>query len=540
MALLRRIAAPSEFPTSYATVDTSPREYALVSVSGVPVARVSREVGEIIVRLDGTRNQEEIARDSAVSQAELAELLTRLDRIGVLRPARRPSVLMLRAPMTILVGSRRAGWLMGQWGWIAVALSPRPMQLAGVLLVLCGVLGLARVTDVVGQTVVTAQPLSVALAALAGLVGATFLHEAAHGAVLAKYGATPARAGVMVMMLAPAFFVDVTPGWSLPLRRHRVEVALAGPTTHLLLASVAFSVAPLTTGGPQHALVLFGVLAAGVAAFNLIPFVRFDGYLALMAALDIPHLRRQSMLDAASWFTRPITGSIRTPQIDRWWSVPFGILSALAPLILTVLALVRMGSALSRVGLLGALTLVSIAAVIVLVIIRGASRATRYLLEGGARPGRVLFLGLATVLGVATIVTSVSVPIARTGGFVVRGATVLYVENSASGCLSIRPGSRVDLHTSGLLPVSLGLATATGVADRVVSVPLEAFSPVSAPGVAVVARGVPLDIDPAAVGGLPAVGGARVTTGHQTMIQAAIGTISDMVAGAVGPHPARC
>lgn len=72
---------------------------------------------------------------------------------------------------------------------------------------------------------------------------------------------------------------------------------------------------------------------------NLIPFVRFDGYIALMSALDEPNLRSRTMRDGADFLTRLLFGGQPSGRsVNTWWSVPFGVASLIAPVVLAPLS----------------------------------------------------------------------------------------------------------------------------------------------------------------------------------------------------------
>ncbi len=146
---------------------------------------------------------------------------------------------------------------------------------------------------------------------------ATLFHEAAHGLTLTRLGGRPRRAGFMLFYLTPAFFVDVTDGWRLADRRHRVAIALAGPAVHATAAAVAMLAAlGLPASTARETLLLLAISCTVVVLVNLIPFVRFDGYIALMSALDEPNLRggRSATARASS----PASCSAARGSLGRW------------------------------------------------------------------------------------------------------------------------------------------------------------------------------------------------------------------------------
>lgn len=159
------------------------------------------------------------------------------------------------------------------------------------------------------------------------------IHELCHGGLLVYYGGKIKSMGVMLLYFSPAFFCDVTNGWYLPRKSQRVFIALAGVLSTFGFAGV-FAVAFALWGNSSNLWVgvcavylYFGVL------LNLIPFVRFDGYIALMAALDESHLRNHAMKEWKLFVFQVLSGqwsNISTRNIIR---TIYGICCSLTPII---------------------------------------------------------------------------------------------------------------------------------------------------------------------------------------------------------------
>ncbi|MDR3107331.1 MAG: hypothetical protein LBU05_03930, partial [Bifidobacteriaceae bacterium] len=135
-------------------------------------------------------------------------------------------------------------------------------------------------------------PVQFALVGFALLV-LVAIHELAHGTVLSAAGGRPRRLGFMLYYLTPGFFCDVSDSWRLG-RRTRIDVALAGVASQCQVGALA--ALPLLLGAPgASALVWLMVFNLACAATNLLPLLKLDGYLALMAAVGIPNLRSRAM-----------------------------------------------------------------------------------------------------------------------------------------------------------------------------------------------------------------------------------------------------
>ncbi len=128
------------------------------------------------------------------------------------------------------------------------------------------------------------------------------LHEFAHGLAAKTLGKPHGAAGeirsfgLQWMLVAPVPFVDVTPSWGIPRRRHRVLIGAAGMASDLLCAALAAMLWANLTPGPARlaCLQVMLVAAVGTVLFNANPLVRFDGYFILSDLLDVPNLGRRA------------------------------------------------------------------------------------------------------------------------------------------------------------------------------------------------------------------------------------------------------
>ncbi len=239
------------------------------------------------------------------------------------------------------------GRLYNSGGFILFA---RPLQWAMLAVTLAGLLAFAYHLLAGRYSVIRGggHYLALGLAALylAQFV-AVFLHEAAHALTCKHYGREVRRAGFMLYLGTPAFFVDTTDIWMEP-RRPRILVSAAGPYSGFFLASVA-SLLIFAAPSPFVAGLLYQfAFACNLLSFtNLNPLLQLDGYYILMDRLEIPMLRARALRFVQGELWRKLGRSEPLGREERVYAV-FGLL-ALAWTALAVFSVLRLlGSTLLR------------------------------------------------------------------------------------------------------------------------------------------------------------------------------------------------
>ncbi|TQJ30479.1 daptide biosynthesis intramembrane metalloprotease [Microbacterium sp. SLBN-146] len=462
----------------------------IVLASDVPVSRVSRPVVDLLRSLDGRTPVRDLQsrHDSASSPTEFLALVRRFEGRGLIAGAERrpPGRFSYRPPLTVQLASLGAPALFSRLERLRRRLLRGWMLTPIAVLIVLGAAALAVQAPTVLALLTRPLPVSSFLAVVAVLVAATFAHEAAHGMTLAGYGVLPRRAGVMLFYLSPAFFVDVTNGWRLADRRGRVAVALAGPAVNAALASAAALVAaiPGMDDTVRDALLILATASWSIVLVNLIPFVRFDGYLALMSALDIPNLRTSAIHDVRDTTGRVLFGSSRQPRrLPQAWVLPFGVMSVVTPLLLIALALDRIIRALSGGGPGGAWAILALAFIVAVGVTAALVKAVRHLFRTGARPWRVILVGTPIVAVAVCAGFIIPVQTTLTTGFVTSDASLRLVVPGAV-VPDIAPGTAVTLYEQGMLGRrAIAQAVVTARSDAPTSVPLGAVYPFDAPGV---------------------------------------------------------
>lgn len=509
------------------TFEGTPGEAVWIAmVHGVPSSRISRAVVDLLIAMDGQTALHDLHRRFAPSDSSesFLQLVGRFRASGLLEgdTKRPPGRLTFRPPFTLQIATLRAPAIFGRLDRLIVPLSPR-VVLVSVAVLLC--LGLSAAT-VQASDLLDVLTLPVPLTGLIGLVTAlaslTVLHESAHGLTLTRFGGRPRRAGFMLFYLTPAFFVDVTDGWRLPDRRQRAAVALAGPAVHAVVAALALLVAlMLPHAVVRQALLLLAVSCVAIVLVNLIPFVRLDGYIALMSALDEPNLRVRTIRDGGSFLTRFLFGGRRTSrELDTWWSVPFGLASLIAPVILVSFAVARANRALAGGGPLLGLLVVALESVVVLVGVVLVSRALRRVLRSGVSRLRFVSVCVVLVASIAAAGAAIPVPLTATFGFVTRSDRVLLVHAGDEAGAEVPEGAHVVLMSSGILANErVGDGTVGPRRAEPTTVPLDALFPVKADGASVPAT-IVAEVDVSEDdGSVPPTGQARIEIGERNLWQ---------------------
>jgi putative peptide zinc metalloprotease protein len=137
------------------------------------------------------------------------------------------------------------------------------------------------------------------------------LHELAHGMAVRRWGGEVHEAGIGLLFLVPAPYVDASAASAFVRRSQRAMVGAAGIVVELSLAAMAFCVWLATQPGAVHS-AAWGVMVVGAGStllFNGNPLLRFDAYFVLCDVLDLPNLAARSNAWWAHHLGRLLLGS---------------------------------------------------------------------------------------------------------------------------------------------------------------------------------------------------------------------------------------
>ncbi len=359
---------------------------------------------ELARLLDGTYSFGDLAGDGGTAAREqLTPFLVSLIELGLLERAGVDAQIETahRAP-------QRRRWMRLEYAWTGcapafAALRPLARALfspvaAAVLLTLlvAGGWALTSVAGTVWSDASRTPTLAVAVGSVVAMVLLITLHEMAHGLALTRFGGRVNRVGLMLIYLLPAAFCDVSDGYRLPGRWRRVVVALAGIAVQLLaIASCAITLHIIGSGGSddlRQLLAVVLVLNATIVVANLIPFIRFDGYWALVAALDAPNLYARGLAALGTRARRLVEGRLRTradnPGEDRPAPpessgdralMAYGAACAATPPVLVLAALWQWNLLLIQLGATGAVVWFALLGLSVVFVARVGLRRARTL-----------------------------------------------------------------------------------------------------------------------------------------------------------------
>ncbi|MGD0898807.1 MAG: biotin/lipoyl-binding protein [Thermoguttaceae bacterium] len=124
------------------------------------------------------------------------------------------------------------------------------------------------------------------------------IHEFGHGLTCKHFGGECHEMGVMVLVLTPCLYCNVSDSWMLPNKWHRAAIGAGGMYFELVLAAAATWLwwFTCTQPGLLNHLCLNAMFVASVTTviFNANPLLRYDGYYILADVTEIPNLRQKA------------------------------------------------------------------------------------------------------------------------------------------------------------------------------------------------------------------------------------------------------
>ncbi|GAA4025073.1 hypothetical protein GCM10023063_01690 [Arthrobacter methylotrophus] len=460
----------------------------IVAINGVPKARVSHDVATVLRALDGKKDPAQVAHHigSPWTADDVRGIVHQLVHTGVFdvtASRAEPRRIQFRAPLTVqLTLFNPAPFLKVLRPAVAAMVRPGALAAAAVLLA-SGIVGAFTAGPNLLRVLATPLPLEAYLFVAVAMFASTLLHELGHGMALVYFGGTPRRIGIMLFYLAPAFFCDVTDGWRLCSRKQRVLVALAGPLVHLGLGSVALAVQGLMSATSlRDAATLYGIICYAIAVLNLFPFIKMDGYIALMSALDIPHLRRKSITALADVVSHRLLGShvhARGQFLLAW----FGGASLLSGIAFMVIGFQRLIPIVLQLGYAGHIVVFVVVCLLLVVAAKGVTRFFSSASRRGSPAWRriaLLLLGTAAAAGLLTAIPVTSVVVA---GYTYSNGELKIVTPNESPVQAIVPGDAVTLKSQGMvIHEELARATIGAEPPSNSTAPMETIIPVTLPG----------------------------------------------------------
>ncbi len=122
------------------------------------------------------------------------------------------------------------------------------------------------------------------------------LHEFGHGLACKRLGGECHEMGLMMLVLTPCLYCNVSDSWMLSNKWQRAAIGAAGMYVEIVLAAFCTFVWWFTHPGLLNHLcfnVMF-VCSVSTLLFNANPLLRYDGYYILSDLIEIPNLRQKA------------------------------------------------------------------------------------------------------------------------------------------------------------------------------------------------------------------------------------------------------
>ena len=134
------------------------------------------------------------------------------------------------------------------------------------------------------------------------------LHEFGNGLMCKHFGVECHDMGLIIRILSPCLYSDLSDSWMLPNKWKRAAIGAAGMYVEVILAAIATFVWWFTLPGMLNMICLNIILVSVVSTvmFNANPLLCYDGYYILSDLVEIPNLRQKAnsvvRRTAAKWF----------------------------------------------------------------------------------------------------------------------------------------------------------------------------------------------------------------------------------------------
>ena len=494
------------------------------------IFRVSADIAALLNSVDGVRTQPELAghllrqtgrqwTSDAVSQALATFSAKGWVEDGTQQPGK-PRRIRFVPPLTLQIGFFSPAPFLSRIRPALDVLLGRRMVVVYTLILLAGVVVLAADSRNVWHALTTPLPLTTYLAVIVAMMLSTMLHEMGHGAALTAFGGKPRQIGFMLFYLTPAFFCDVSDGWRLDSKWKRVSIALAGIVTQGVLAGSA-SLLSLAVGAPEirSALLVYAVLGYTSGIINLVPFVKLDGYIALMSYLNVSHLRDKSLRDARRLISRGLFGhatAYELPPLRRFRV--YGMLCMLFPAYLIITALSLWLDVVAKFGGWGAVIALIVVTLALGRVVAGYVNVVKEAWDRQRSKLRIVMVTVLLTTATAVSASYVQIPATVEAGFVNDASGPGVVFDDAASVPALRPGQAVEIYSSGLITArQIGTLSVENAHAGTRSVPLDAIAPVTIDGARLNAVVIPLKGKEASL--LPSSGTARIHLGTLSSYQ---------------------
>ncbi|MCR4944220.1 MAG: M50 family metallopeptidase [Clostridium sp.] len=184
-------------------------------------------------------------------------------------------------------------------------------------------------SEVVNAPVFQFTTLNIVLIVIAIFIN-TIFHEFAHAVTCTKYGGEVKEMGILLFYLIPCIYCDVSGVYNIRDRKKRAIVGLAGIYSNLFISTILFIIASILAKFNVVSVLLFYIAIVNIVTslYNLIPFVKLDGYWVLSALSGIDNLMDKSVVLAyTTLFSRKNLKKIHMNSSKRIAFSIYGVIS---------------------------------------------------------------------------------------------------------------------------------------------------------------------------------------------------------------------
>jgi putative peptide zinc metalloprotease protein len=197
---------------------------------------------------------------------------------------------------------------------------PLAVGLSGLLLISAILLVLLRWPDFIARLPDSESFLSVHtfLWLAAALAITKVLHEFGHALTNKHFGGECHELGVLLLVLTPCLYCNVSDTWLVPEKWKRMAVSAAGMYVDLVLAAICTWLWWFSVPGLFHSL-CFAVMVVGSIGTLFVngnPLLRYDGYFILSDWLEIPNLKTEADMRLRHSLLRSVLG-IEHPRSEE-------------------------------------------------------------------------------------------------------------------------------------------------------------------------------------------------------------------------------
>ncbi|MBW4906726.1 hypothetical protein KZY66_05385 [Prevotella salivae] len=167
-----------------------------------------------------------------------------------------------------------------------------------------------------------------------------FFHEFGHIAAALKAGLKERCVNFAMYYVFPVLYVKLDDTWTIDLKS-RTKINLAGIMIQLLLNLPILGLILIFKGNQVLTQILYISFLMNIATivFNLIPFMKFDGYWILSDLLNIPNLIQESNNWLKSFFVKPSPFASKRIEVQGFKKFIFVIYCLCKPLFIIMLSL---------------------------------------------------------------------------------------------------------------------------------------------------------------------------------------------------------